>query len=402
MSGTAPAEESKDFVSLFIEFHQEYESPTSFWRWASYSLVGSMLRSNVYFQHGNMRIYPNTYIIFLADSATSRKGEPINVARRLLTLIAHTKVFSGTASIQAVLDMLSVDTANKMTGTPIRGGAALITADELAAFFVADPRLIPLLTDIWTPREKYEYHLRSTNSIQINDLCPSLLAASNETFLREVYDSRAVYGGLLGRTFMIKPDETRKGNSLMDEDGGRSYDEKPLTNGLLKIRELNGRVRVAKDAIQMYNDWYLDLYSKYKTHPDKTGVIGRMHTQVIKIATILAASKYTLDITKETLESAIFEVTELKQNYELYVMSSGQSNVAQIGAKFLAMLAERKDRTLTRKEFFLKNWSDVTKEDFDKLVDTLIEGEMIKITAIGMDVAYQMTQKCIDMLNKKK
>jgi hypothetical protein len=397
-NGVGPPE---DFIKLFIDFHKEYESPTAFWRWSAYSIVGAMLRSRVFFQHGKTKIFPNTYIILLADSAQYRKGAPIEAARRLLTLVAHTKLFSGTASIQAVLDLLSQAIANKMTGVPIRGGAALITADELAAFFVSDPRLIPLLTDIWTPREKYQYHLRSTNSIEIDDLCPSLLAASNEIFLREVYDSRAVYGGLLGRTFMIKPDETRPGNSLMDE-GTKSYDDKPLVDSLHKLRDLAGRVRISPDGIKVYNEWYHDLYNKYKNHPDKTGVIQRMHTQVIKIAIIVAAANYTLEISQKHIEDAILEVTNLKQNYELYVMSSGQSTLAQIGTKFLAALWE-KGGPLSKKEFMMKNWSDVTAEDFEKLIETLMASDMISLTAMnGSDIAYKLTPKCLEMLNKKK
>lgn len=390
----------RPFVDLFIEFYQEYESPTSFWKWSAYALIGSMLRHRVYFQHGNMKIYPNCYVILLADSAEYRKGQPIEVTRRLLNLVAHTKVFSGTASIQAILDLLSQDTANKTTGIPIRGGAALITADELAAFFIEDPRLIPLLTDIWTPREKYDYNLRS-GAIQIKDLCPSLLSASNETFLREVYDSRAVYGGLLGRTFMIKPDETRPGNSLMEENRP-VYDEKPLVDSILKMRDLSGRIQISPDAIKSYNEWYHDLYKKYKTHPDKTGVIQRMHTQVIKIAIILAAANYTLDVSKSILENAIVEVTSLKQNYELYVMSSGSSDLANIGAKFIATLWERPNHQISRKEFLMKNWSEVTSEDFEKLVLTLQQGDMISLANEGMEIAYRLTPKALEMLTKKK
>jgi len=334
------------------------------------------LRNNVYFQHGQMCIYPNTYIVLLAESAQYRKGMPIEVCRRLLSAVKHTKVFSGTASIQAILDVLSQDSANKMTGIPIKGGSALITADELAAFFVADPRLIPLLTDIWSPRAEYEYLLRSQNSIKILGLCPSLLAASNDQFLREVYDSRAVYGGLLGRTFLIKPSETRPANSLMEDT--KNIDEKPLIESLNKIKELRGRVRFTIEAIQAYNKWYTELYEQYKVHPDKTGVIQRMHVSVIKLAIIQAAARCSLEITEEILNSAILDVLSLKQNYSLYIMSSSNASHAQVGTLFLASMLEKPTFTISRKEFLAKNWQDVIIEDFDKIVDTLVAGGMIE------------------------
>lgn len=401
---------SKSFVDLFIEHFMEYESPLSFWKWAAYGTIGSVLRTNVWFQHGNFKIFPNTYIVFLAESAQYRKGQPIEVSRRLLHMLKHTKVFSGTASIQAILDLLAQDIANKSSGTPIKGGAALITADELASFFISDPRLIPLLTDIWSPRvgdDVYEYHLRSQNSIIIKNLCVSMLAASNETFLRDVYDSRAVYGGLLGRTFMIKPDETRKANSLMNAPETAKFDEVHLVNSLKQIRNLNGRVTIEKDAGEAYTAWYNDLYDKYKTHPDKTGVIQRMHTNVIKIAIIMAAAEYSLTVTRAIFERAILEVTSLRQNYELYVMSAGKSNMADIGAKLLAAMLEKTPvHRITRTEFLMKNWGDVQAEDLDKLIVTLEQGGMIMQKAVIEGnvplVAYEMTPKCIAIMNKKE
>lgn len=393
-----------NFISQFIDHFREYESPTSFWKWAAYGTVGAVLKSNVWFQHGNFKVFPNTYIVFLAESAQYRKGQPIEVSRRLLNVLKHTKIFSGTASIQAILDLLSQDIANKSTGVPIKGGAALITADELASFFVSDPRLNPLLTDIWTPRvgdDVYEYHLRSTNTIIIKNLCVSMLAASNETFLRDVYDARAVYGGLLGRTFMIKPDETRPANSLMSER--ESYDETPLIDSLKRIKELRGKVNISDEAKVSYNEWYVDLYNKYKSHPDKTGVLQRMHTNVIKIAIIMAAANYSLEVDRDIFEAAILEVTSLKQNYELYVMSAGKSNLADIGTKLLATMLDKPDFCVSRKEFLMKNWGDVTSEDLDKLIETLSQGEMISLTVVdGANIAYKMTKKCLNMMNKKE
>lgn len=346
-------------------------------------------------------MYPNVYIMFLADSAEYRKGEPIKAARKLLNLTKVTKVFSGTASIQSILDLLSQDIANKGTGVPIKGGAALITADELASFFVSDPRLIPLLTDMWDPRidEDYDYNLRG-GSIKVKNLCLSMLAASNETFLREVYDTRAVYGGLLGRTYMVKPDETRPPNSLMYQDLD-AYELKPLLESLWKIAQLKGAVIVTDAAKTVYDEWYKDLYKRYKTHPDRTGVLQRMHTNVLKLAIIIAASKYSLNVTEEIFTDAIIEVSSLKQNYELYIMSSGKATQAEIGTKFLAAMLEKENLTIARKEFLANNWADVTSEDFDKLIETLRQAEMIHITLNGNDIAYKMTEKCVNIVHKR-
>lgn len=405
MSKTEPIKDSTpeiipSFSNDFIHFFREYESPTSFWRWASYAIIAATLRDRVYFQHGAGKIYPNIYVVLLADSAEYRKGAPLAAVREILTLLKVTKLFSGTASIQGILDELSQDVADRSTGQPIKGGSSLIIADELAAFFVEDRRLIPLLTDLWEFREDYDYKLRG-GSIKIKNVCCNLLAASNETFLREVYDSRAVYGGLLGRTYLIKPDETRTPESLMYMDLEK-YNKKPLMDSLFKIKQLSGSVKRTDDGAKFYHEWYNDLYSKYKKHPDKTGVIQRMHTNVLKLAIILAASRYTLEITKEIFEEAIFQVTSLKQNYELYVMSAGKSDMAEVGSKFLAALWDAPDHKIKRREFLMKNWAEVSAEDFDKLLETLRQANAIEIVVAGTEVGYMLTPAMIERIQKKE
>jgi hypothetical protein len=394
-----------NFVDLFIDHFKEYESPTSFWRWAAYSTIAATLRTKVYYAHGNSKVFPNIYVILLADSAEFRKGAPIMAARSLISITRATKIFSGTASIQAILEELATDIADK-SGMPLKGGSSIITADELASFFVSDPRLIPLLTDIWEPRvgdDVYSYKLRS-GDIKIKDLCTSMLAASNETFLREVYDSRAIYGGLLGRTYMIKPDETRPPNSLMFMMDLEKYEKgkKVLVDALFKIKTLEGPVSRTPEAAQIYDDWYNDLYKKYKKHPDKTGVLQRMHTNVLKLAIVLACANYSKEITATIFEEAILQVTNLKQNYEVYVMSAGKNNFAQIGTTLLVAAYAKPDKTITRKEFMLKNWNDVTAEDFDKIVETLKTGGVIDINISGIEIAYVLTQKGIAIFNKKE
>ena len=215
----------QDFISMFMEYNSEFESPGSFWKWSGYALVSAVLRNSVYHNTGNDILYPNIYVLLLADSAAFRKGGSFPLVTELLTELHHTKIYDGRASIQALLEKLSIDMAGKK-GSPIRGGSALLLAEELASFFVADPQLIPMITNIYRSRKIYTYDLRG-NAFTVKDLCVSMLSASNEIHLRDVYDSRAVYGGLLGRTFLVKPDERRAPNSLLEVDASK-YNTKDL------------------------------------------------------------------------------------------------------------------------------------------------------------------------------
>ncbi len=392
----------QDFVSMFVEFNKDFESPSSFWRWAAYSLVASTLRDNVFHNAGNEIIYPNIYVLLLADSAAYRKGGPFPIIIDLANDLHHTKVYDGRASIQAILEKLSQDIGGKK-GLPIRGGSCLLLAEELASFFVSDPQLIPLITNVYRSRKLFTYDLRG-NAFTIKDLCVTMFSASNEIHLRDVYDSKAVYGGLLGRTFLVKPDERRPPNDLLEVDITK-YDRKKLSEALEEIKKLKGQVRFTPFAIKMYKEWYKELYMSLAKISDTAGILGRIHTSVLKLSIVIAASNYTNEVNELHMDTAINEAINLKPNYEGYVMGSGKSTQASVGALFLTALYDatrNNGNKLSRKHFLMNHWNQISADELDKLTATLEQAGMITIDTTGNESGWQMTKKCREKMEKKE
>lgn len=388
-----------DFVQNFINSTSDYESPTSFWRWSAYALVAGVLRDNVYIDHGIRKTYPNIYVVLLADSAEYRKGGPFVPVVNLLGLNGRTKVFQGRTSIQSVLKDLSQDLGSPHAkGISIKGGSGVLIAEELASFFVEDPQCIPILTDIYDYRESYPYNLKS-EKIVIKNLCITMLAASNETFLKEVYTTRAVYGGLLGRTFMVKPNERRPPNSLLEIDPAK-YAKASLLEDLRQISDMTGSMILNPDAIERYKKWYTQLYESYRKTKDRTGVTQRVHVGALKLAMILAASRGETTITIDDIEEAIIQTTSLRANYEVYAMSSGKGTQAEIGSIVLHSLFQEHDHQLDRRELLMRHWHEITADELDKLTVTLEQGGLITVSTQGPKVTYRMTERCIEIFKK--
>jgi hypothetical protein len=389
-----------NLINDFIESTTDYESPTSFWRWAAYALVAGTLRDNVYIDHGIRKTYPNIYVVMLADSAEYRKSGPFVPVVSLLNQSGKTKVFQGRTSIQSVLQDLSQDIGSSYAkGISIKGGSGVLIAEELASFFVDDPQCIPILTDIYDYREIYPYNLKS-GKIVIKNLCITMLAASNETFLKEVYTNRAVYGGLLGRTFMVKPDERREANSLLNINPNKFSKDKLLSD-LRKISELKGAVVLTSEAKEKYDKWYKHLYKSYNKIKDRTGVTQRIHVGALKLALILATSRGEMVITENDIEEAILQTTALRSNYEVYAMSSGKGTQAEIGSIFLNTLFESPGNQQSKKEILMRHWHEITSEELDKLVITLDQAGLITTTVNGTSITYKMTDKCLEVFRKE-
>src|SRR5438034_1248110 len=181
------------FMELLLELTHEYESPSSFWKWSGFTAIAATLRNNVYFQHGLSRIYPNIYVLLIADSAASRKDAPLRLMSEILRGIGNTKVIEGRSTHQGISDALSYDIANKATGVAVKGGCAIIMGPEFSAAFIQDPQLINVLTEWYDYKDEDSINLKSGKTT-IKSRCINILASSNETLLKSIYNDSAIYG----------------------------------------------------------------------------------------------------------------------------------------------------------------------------------------------------------------
>lgn len=390
------------FIKLLLEHTKPYESPESFWKWSAYCTVAAVMRDSCYIRQGDSELYPNVYVLLLADSAVHRKGNPVRFCEKLTNKIANTKVISGRTSIQAILDELARGETHPKTGKAIKGGSSLFSAPELSAGIVNDPEAIKILTDIYDFKEEYTSRLRGTGTFHIKNICFTMMAASNESLLIDLYDEKARTGGLLGRTFLVKPNEFRQGNSLFDfPDTTASM--KRIADSLLAISKIEGEMVVSEAARKEYNDWYIPFRASQQNVKDKTGILGRIHTSILKLSMILCAD-HTLGlvIKKEHIEEAIAESMGLLPNYTQFVMSGGKSPISNIATIVLQQLFDAEGHGLSRAYLLRMNWNEFDVETFDKFITTMEQAEMITGIMIDNGIGYKLTKKCIDILFKDK
>ncbi len=95
-----------NFLELYLKYTEGFESPTSFFRWSAIATVAATLRDNCYRKMGgdDDRLYPNLYVLTLADSSMHRKAKPTGIAGDLVAAVGNTKLVRGRTSIQALLD----------------------------------------------------------------------------------------------------------------------------------------------------------------------------------------------------------------------------------------------------------------------------------------------------------
>lgn len=391
-----------DFVGNFLEYTKSFESCTDWFIWSALCGIGCVLRDNCYLLLGDTRIYPNIFVLIIGKPAL-RKAKPLNSIIELVKVVNNTKIIEGRTSIQAVIQRLG-EIERIKDGRTLIGASGIIYSEEISAMFTEDESNIPILGDLYDFKTTYTSSLVSRGSTKLTNVVVSLLGASNEELLRPIFNNRAIYGGLLSRCLIVYGDKVRHRNSLVFEDPSK-YDPKNLQEFLIEISKLKGLFILDDPAKVYYNEWYNDICPQLEKKANNTGAEGRIHTQVLKVAMILAVSHYkklTIDI--PILEEAIEKVLSLFANYRRLSMGAGKSKDSEIKSLFLKLLWEcGKDKKfcLSRREIVSKTCFECTSEELDAIERNLLEGGFIQVKEGKNMKEYRLTDHSIEFFSKR-
>lgn len=365
-----------NFVNDFLEFTKEAESPTSYFRWAAYTTVAAVLRNNVYIDLVYSKVYPNMYTLIISRrSSMVKKSTPLKTSFKLLDQVDNTKVINGRATVAGIIGVLTSPKTDAH-GNQIPGAAGILYSEEISSMFIEDSYATDTLTDWYDGHTKWGSHLSSTGSVQIEDLCLSILASSNEELIRTVYDQRAMHGGLLARTMLILESEKRHKNSLMYVNADPKQDGL-LVAHLRKIAKLKGAFKIEDPARKFYDNWYNE-FSPLEENSSKTGIEGRIHTHALKLAMIKScAERYDLVITRQHMEEAIQECLDLMPNYHLFA-SGNTGPLEKIGRELVKLLLEAPNYTMQKTKLMWHLWSHGS-DLVNKTMEALLEAENIKV-----------------------
>lgn len=368
---------TEDYIEQFLDYTSAYESPTEFFHWAMLTGIGAALRDNCYLLLGDSRFYPNLYTLIIAKPAM-RKAKPLNSTVELLKHIDNTKIIEGRTSIQAVIQRLG-ETERRKNGIIVSGASGFIFSEEISAMFTDDDANIPVLTDLYDFKSSYTSSLVTRGTTRLTNVVVSLLGASNEELLKPIFNSRAIYGGLLSRCLIVYGDKVRHRNSLMFMESAK-FDPSELQKGMRNISNLKGFFKLTVEAAKYYDAWYNEVCPNLEKSAGITGAEGRVHVNVLKVAMLLCVSrKCNLVVDIEDIQKAISNVQSLFVNYRRLTLGSGKSKDADPNVKVLQTLWEAPGHKLTRRELMSKIWADVSEDQLDSVLRTFVTGGLVEM-----------------------
>lgn len=384
-----------DWLQAYLDYTKDHESPEKLHMWTALVMLSAAVRRRIYMNRVGYRLYPNLYVLTVAESAKIRKSAAIDPGIKLLReAIPGVQVFSGRATPEGIVKHLNRQTitkdANTGKATITQDSHFVIHADELATLFTYDKRrasdMAVLLTEAYNCKDIHDHLTSGEGYQQIFNLYGCMIAATDPRNLK-VLPEEAV-GGLLGRTIIVTANQIRRPIAWGVEGSFPVELRNKLLADLTTIGELQGVIVPTPEARDEFERWYIVQQSVQHDDPRLSAFHARCHDTALKIAMLLALSRsnnLVLDVGH--MKAGIAFIETLLPEYSRASLWTGTTIHIQNRATFIDII-RKCGGTAPRRDVL--RIMRVTLEELKVLEETLEAEGTLEIKVLGKAMIYRL------------
>ena len=366
------------WLEKLMNMTEEAESPQSYFFWSALATVSAIIKDKVYLNRYNFKLYPNIYVLLYGESGL-RKGLPTSMARKIADNVNTTKVIWGRASIQAIITELGM--ARSYPGGNIMGATGFAVSSEFSSSIINDPQAIKILTELYDrnyQEGKWVNRLKTSGTETLKNPTLTILGGTNEDQLKDVLTKRDVYGGFIGRTFIIREKEINRLNSLMFKPE-KTLDTDYLSEYPKTLADVNGEFFIENSLRKEMDSWYRG-YMTNNNIVDNTGTKLRMLDNILKVSMLLSLCKdKKLEIDRDDWLQAKERCLPLLYSAKKVTMGEGESNLKEQKKIILNDILNAPNYTVERKKVLARNWADFDTYELNKIIETFVEGGLVEV-----------------------
>jgi hypothetical protein len=366
-----------DYAAGIDEFT---EAPTSYCIWAAISVIGAVLKKNIWRKRGVYTIYPNQYVVLTGPPGIG-KGEAIHPVYNIAKDLKLINVISDRITAPKIVDRMAEGFASVPQIQAVNGAislqkdsSAVLFSTELQSLLTSSDWMLQFLCDAWDKNE-YEYDTKNSGTSLIRGMCTSLIGACVPEYIRKLNKDAvaAINGGFTARSIFVyaeKPSKrlpnppvianSTKGKKLLVD----------LNDDLVAISKLRGEVGISPVAQLVWTHFYNSIRIEDNDSDVVMHFKRRMPIHVLKLAMIFSVSySDKLEIAKEDMLNAIKCLNDVLANLDKAFRGVGESELAEASSKIQGFI-ERKGIT-SRSEILTNLHRHVTPENLDRVLSLL-------------------------------
>lgn len=390
-----------NWLEGYLEYTDKTESPRLFNLWTGISCIAAALRKKIYFSLGRIRVYPNLYIVLVAEPGAARKTQAITYGRRIMSKLDSIILSADAITMQALLE--DIENASQVEhmpdGTVMTHNSLTILSREFESFLGQKKENTPmlvLLTDLFDCEElPWKYRTKNSGTNTLSAVFLNVLAATTPGSLASSLPSSAIGGGLTTRILFVFMEGKHK-KVAIPEPPPQSL-EIALIHDLEIISRIVGVYKFTDRAKSNWIEWYesYDEFSQKRicTDPSFDGWYARKPMLMLKVAQVLsAAQSSSLEIGWSIVEKAMNLIEDIERNMGKTFTAVGKSDVSSEVALVVSLI--EKHKTIDEKHLLHLVWRDIDAKKFDNVIATAIRsGSIIREAREPNRVCYKIVQR---------
>lgn len=338
-----------DWISGFMKYTEDSESPTLYRLWTAISCVAAALQRKCYLDMGMLTFYPNLYIILIGPSGV-RKSTAMEPGRELLEDIGI-RLSSQAITLQQLIR--SIKQASNTEVDPVSGEVQFhcsltVLSKEFTVFLgYQNKELMSHLCDWYDCDKRWTYETIQRGKEEIIGIWVNIIGATTPQLIQSSLPLDAIGGGLTSRMIMIHEDKKEKSSPFVKKDKVLQI---KLRNDLEKIYLLRGQFKFTPDFLDSWISWY----TRQETHapnfhdPRFDGYISRRPAHVIKISMVMSASERgDMILNSKDFERAVGALETAEIRMSRVFSGVGQSRFASLIEPVFAHIVTVKTTNLT-------------------------------------------------------
>lgn len=279
------------WIDTYLEYARlsKQQSPETFHLWCGLSGLSAAIGRNVKLDRAVYTLFPNLYIVLVAESALASKSTAIGMVIRILRkAVPQRKTAAIKLSPEAFIEQLCEE--YEASGNSV----ILIAADELSVFLgdeAVDTTLMKLLTKFYDSPDDFDYLTIGRGSREVHNVYVSILGGSTPEWLKDSLPRKAVGGGFTSRIiFISEGDEPLIRTAWPERTPEMTRLENDLVADLTDISATTGEFTVVRDAWEWYKHWYEEVFDP-PNDPRTRGYYGRRGDILLKVAMLYSLSR---------------------------------------------------------------------------------------------------------------
>ena len=377
-----------NWIDAFLDYTENTEVTPAFSKWTALSTIAAVLRKKVHFNFGRIRVYPNLYVVLVAEPGVARKTQAISYASDILESLDNIILGSDSITRESLFQEIEEAETESLlpNGETLVHNSLTVISGEFESFLGQkkdNTKILVQLTDLFDCKAKpWRYRTKTAGRSTLSSVYLNILAATTPDSIASCFPTIAIGGGLTTRMLFVWPDAGKRKKVAIPELTQEVIDSRlKLIQDLEKIAMIAGEYNFDPAAKEFWINWYNDFEEldpkRLCKDPSFNGWYTRKPLFILKVSTLLAASESDNRIVSvKHVKRAIKEIELVESRMTDTFVSVGRSEISSDVATVIKIVNET--RVISEKLLKMRVWKDIDYKKFDNVISTAISSGYIE------------------------